>query len=174
MCHIATDAFTALLSRTLQARGVVDRMLSKELWQQTEADEGQKTGTVALVRRRGGQPGTRARMPSYCIAYSVLHSASFQLSFAYTRQHCGRQTLCQGCLCSPGGGACVRPPKRHIASAFLTMQGIANLVGVTWLGSLLRDASIKAALASSSLGFVAGAMPFLQVRQRVLGCRALV
>jgi hypothetical protein len=46
------------------------------------------------------------------------------------------------------------------------LQGIANLVGVTWLGSLLRDASIKAALASSSLGFVAGAMPFLQVRRR--------
>ena len=76
--------------------------------------------------------------------------------------------------CTPGCGDQFTPPKRHIASAFLTMQGIANLVGVTWLGSLLRDASIKAALASSSLGFVAGAMPFLQVRRRMLGCRALV
>ena len=44
------------------------------------------------------------------------------------------------------------------------LQGVANLVGVTWLGSLLRDAAIKTALASSSLGFVAGAMPFLQVQ----------
>lgn len=48
------------------------------------------------------------------------------------------------------------------------LQGIANLVGVTWLSSLLRDASIKYALANSSLGFVAAGMPFLQVWYHLL------
>lgn len=117
--------------------------------------EGRHRGPGAL---QGAQPGPRPRMPAYCIAYSVLRSASFQLSCSRSWQRCGRQTLCQWCLCLPGCGARVR-----LHWSFI-LQGIANLVGVTWLGSLLRDASIKAALASSSLGFVAGAMPFLQVQ----------
>lgn len=43
------------------------------------------------------------------------------------------------------------------------MQGIANLVGVTWLSSLLADAAIQTALANSSLAFVGSIMPGLQV-----------
>lgn len=34
----------------VQSWGAVERLLTKEQWQQTEADEGQKAGTVALVR----------------------------------------------------------------------------------------------------------------------------
>ena len=54
-------------------------------------------------------------------------------------------------------------PVSRSPQPFAPAQGAANLVGVTWLSSLLADAGTKAALAASSLGFVAGAMPFLQV-----------
>lgn len=43
------------------------------------------------------------------------------------------------------------------------MQGIANLVGVAWLSSLLADTAIQTALANSSLAFVGSIMPALQV-----------
>lgn len=34
----------------VQARGIVERLLTKDQWKQTAADDGQKTGTIALVR----------------------------------------------------------------------------------------------------------------------------
>lgn len=79
--------------------------------------------------------------------------------------------LCQWCLCLPWCGARHSNRRSVTLHWFIRLQGIANLVGVTWLGSLLRDASIKAALASSSLGFVAGAMPFLQVQKAASSLR---
>ena len=33
----------------MQGRGTVERLLTKEEWSQTEAEEGQKAGTIALV-----------------------------------------------------------------------------------------------------------------------------
>ena len=40
--------------------------------------------------------------------------------------------------------------------------GVANLVGVLFLGNLLADPAVGRALAQSSLGFMAGLLPFLQ------------
>ena len=41
--------------------------------------------------------------------------------------------------------------------------GAANLVGVLFLGNLLGDPAVTRALAQSSLGFMTGLFPFLQV-----------
>ena len=41
--------------------------------------------------------------------------------------------------------------------------GVANLVGVLFLGNLLGDPAIMRALTQSSLGFMTGLFPFLQV-----------
>lgn len=40
---------------------------------------------------------------------------------------------------------------------------VANLVGVVVLGNLLQDPQLQYALAKSSLGFVGGLLPWLQV-----------
>ncbi len=40
---------------------------------------------------------------------------------------------------------------------------MANLVGVLFLGSLLGDPAVLRALGQSSLGFMTGLFPFLQV-----------
>lgn len=130
-----------------QARGAVDRLLTKEQWQQTEADEGQKAGTVALVRCSGRNAGVGC-LPRHGSKPGTLD-----------------RTRRWGPFCT-AGLAPVAKVLTICLSARLTgcsLQGIANLVGVTWLSSLLQDASIKYALANSSLGFVAAGMPFLQV-----------
>ena len=45
--------------------------------------------------------------------------------------------------------------------------GLVNLVGVLYLSSLLAQPYVAQSLAQSSLGFMAGLLPFLQVRPHV-------
>ena len=75
-------------------------------------------------------------------------------------------------------GASLRPPGEPAALQNLWEQtkatgdqrsgaialGLANLVGVGVLGGFLRRPDILYSLANSSLGFVVGLMPLLQVR----------
>ena len=51
--------------------------------------------------------------------------------------------------------------------------GVANLIGVVFLGNLLRDPAVARAVTQSSLGFMTGLLPFLQACPTSAQCPSL-